>query len=80
MALAKRSFKKGMGRMGKIQMRKMQKNNTGKRKATRSHKASGKHKKGLSKLDDLLQKIIYRCFRLPSIVLGMSRKKDKKRK
>lgn len=66
--------------MGKIQMRKVRKDNSRKRKTTGPHKASGKHKEGLSKLDNLLQKIVYRCFGLPSAVLGLSRKEDKKRK
>jgi len=64
MALAKRSIKKGMDIMGKIQMRKMQKRNSRKRKAIRPHKACSKYKKGLSRLGRLLRKIVYRCLGL----------------
>ena len=80
MAVAKCSFKKGMDRMGKIQVRKVRESNRRKRKTTGPHKASGKHKEGLSKLDNLLQKIVYRCFGISGIVPDMPREKDKKRK
>ena len=69
-----------MARMGKIQMRKMQKSSALKRKAVRSHPARSGHKKGLRRLGQILRETVHRLLGLQSPMFELPRKENKKRK
>lgn len=69
-----------MARMGKIQMRKMQKSSALKRKAIRPHTARSGHKKGLRRLGQVLRETVHRLLGIQSPMFELPRKEDKKRK
>lgn len=64
--------------MGKIQMRKMQKNRNLKRKAAGPQKPSSGLKKGLRGVGQVLRKIVLSLRGLPGSLLRLSCKKDKR--